>query len=46
LIAAPNAVIRDVSGQSVIYSQAVAQRWGINSTDLDWRFPTAFRSRS
>jgi DNA-binding MarR family transcriptional regulator len=35
LISALNAVIRDVSGQSVFYSQAVAKRLGINSTDLE-----------
>jgi DNA-binding MarR family transcriptional regulator len=35
LIAALNTAMRDTSGQSVMYSQAVAQRLGINSTDLE-----------
>jgi DNA-binding MarR family transcriptional regulator len=35
LEAALNAAMRDVSGQSVLYSQAVADRLGINSTDLE-----------
>jgi len=35
LIAALNAAMRDASGQGVLYSQAVAQRLGINSTDLE-----------
>lgn len=35
LIAALNAAMRDTSGQGVLYSQAVAQRLGINSTDLE-----------
>jgi DNA-binding MarR family transcriptional regulator len=35
LEAALNAVLRDVSGQSVLYSQAVADRLGINSSDLE-----------
>jgi DNA-binding MarR family transcriptional regulator len=35
LEAALNAAMRDVSGQSVLYSQAVAERLGMNSTDLE-----------
>ncbi len=35
LVAALNAAMRDVSGQSVLYSQAVAERLGMNSTDLE-----------
>jgi len=35
LEAALNAAMRDVSGQGVLYSQAVAERLGINSTDLE-----------
>jgi DNA-binding MarR family transcriptional regulator len=35
LIAALNTAMRDASGQGVMYSQAVAQRLGINSTDLE-----------
>ncbi len=35
LKAALNAAMRDVSAQSVLYSQAVAGRLGINSTDLE-----------
>jgi DNA-binding MarR family transcriptional regulator len=35
LVAALNTAMRDVSGQGVMYSQAVAQRLGINSTDLE-----------
>jgi DNA-binding MarR family transcriptional regulator len=35
LEAALNAAMRDVSGQGVLYSQAVAERIGINSTDLE-----------
>jgi DNA-binding MarR family transcriptional regulator len=35
LEAALNAAMRDVSGQGVLYSQAVADRLGINSTDLE-----------
>jgi DNA-binding MarR family transcriptional regulator len=35
LIAALNAAMRDVSGQGVLYSQAVAARLGMNSTDLE-----------
>ena len=35
LIAALNTAMRDASGQGVLYSQAVAQRLGINSTDLE-----------
>jgi DNA-binding MarR family transcriptional regulator len=35
LEAALNAAMRDVSGQGVLYSQAVAVRLGINSTDLE-----------
>src|SRR2546430_17266530 len=30
-----NAAMRDVSGQGVLYSQAVAERLGMNSTDLE-----------
>src|SRR5262245_15693306 len=30
-----SAAMRDVSGQSVLYSQAVAGRLGMNSTDLE-----------
>src|SRR5260370_19239740 len=33
--AALNAAMRDVSGQGVLYSQAVAERLGMNSTDLE-----------
>ncbi|HLH11069.1 MAG TPA: MarR family transcriptional regulator [Methylovirgula sp.] len=35
LIAALNTAMREASGQGVLYSQAVAQRLGINSTDLE-----------
>jgi DNA-binding MarR family transcriptional regulator len=35
LVAALNAAMREVSGQGVLYSQAVAERLGINSTDLE-----------
>src|SRR5258708_23568286 len=35
LEAALNAAMRDVSGQGVLYSQAVAGRLGMNSTDLE-----------
>ncbi|MCL2429464.1 MAG: MarR family transcriptional regulator [Alphaproteobacteria bacterium] len=35
LEAALNARMREVSGQSVLYSQAVADRLGINTTDLE-----------
>src|SRR5258708_12382269 len=35
LEAALNAAMRDVSGQGVLYSQAVAERLGMNSTDLE-----------
>jgi DNA-binding MarR family transcriptional regulator len=35
LIAALNTAMRDASGQGVMYSHAVAQRLGINSTDLE-----------
>jgi DNA-binding MarR family transcriptional regulator len=35
LEAALNGAMRDVSGQGVLYSQAVAERLGINSTDLE-----------
>jgi DNA-binding MarR family transcriptional regulator len=35
LEAALDAAMRDVSGQSVLYSQAVADRLGINSSDLE-----------
>jgi DNA-binding MarR family transcriptional regulator len=35
LEAALNAAMRDVSGQGVLYSQAVADRLGVNSTDLE-----------
>src|SRR3984893_12063063 len=35
LVVALNAAMRDASGQGVLYSQAVAQRLGINSTDLE-----------
>ncbi len=35
LIVALNAAMRDVSGQGVLYSQAVAERLGMNSTDLE-----------
>jgi len=35
LIDALNSVIREVSGQGVLYSQLVAGRLGINSTDLE-----------
>ena len=34
LVAALNRAMRDASGQGVLYSQAVAERLGINSTDL------------
>lgn len=36
LEAALNAAMRDVSGQGVLYSQAVADRLGMNSTDLEY----------
>jgi DNA-binding MarR family transcriptional regulator len=35
LEAALNSAMRDASGQGVLYSQAVAQRLGMNSTDLE-----------
>lgn len=35
LEAALNAAMRDVSGQGVLYSQAVAGKLGMNSTDLE-----------
>src|SRR5215468_229269 len=35
LIGALNRAMRDASGQGVIYSQVVAERLGINSTDLE-----------
>jgi DNA-binding MarR family transcriptional regulator len=35
LIAALNLAMRTVSGQGVLYSQALAERLGINSTDLE-----------
>ena len=35
LEAALNAAMRDASGQGVLYSQAVAERLGMNSTDLE-----------
>jgi DNA-binding MarR family transcriptional regulator len=35
LVAALNHAMRDASGQGVLYSQAVAERLGINSTDLE-----------
>jgi DNA-binding MarR family transcriptional regulator len=35
LEAALNVAMRDVSGQGVLYSQAVAERLGMNSTDLE-----------
>jgi DNA-binding MarR family transcriptional regulator len=35
LIAALNQVMRDASGTGVLYSQAVAERLGINATDLE-----------
>jgi DNA-binding MarR family transcriptional regulator len=35
LIAALNRAMRDASGQGVLYSQIVAERLGINSTDLE-----------
>jgi DNA-binding MarR family transcriptional regulator len=35
LIVALNRAMRDASGQGVLYSQAVAERLGINSTDLE-----------
>ena len=35
LIAALNAAMRDVSGQGVLYSQAVAERLAVNSSDLE-----------
>jgi DNA-binding MarR family transcriptional regulator len=35
LIAALNRAMRDASGQGVLYSQVVAERLGINSTDLE-----------
>jgi DNA-binding MarR family transcriptional regulator len=35
LEAALNAAMRDVSGQGVLYSLAVAERLGMNSTDLE-----------
>src|SRR3974377_2038020 len=35
LEAALNAAMRDASGQGVLYSQAVAGRLGMNSTDLE-----------
>jgi DNA-binding MarR family transcriptional regulator len=35
LVTALNAAMRDASGQGVLYSQAVAERLGMNSTDLE-----------
>jgi DNA-binding MarR family transcriptional regulator len=35
LVAALNRALRDASGQGVLYSQAVAERLGIGSTDLE-----------
>ena len=35
LIAALNQTMRDASGTGVLYSQAVAERLGINATDLE-----------
>src|SRR5258706_417211 len=35
LMAALNRALREVSGLSVLYSQALAERLGINSTDLE-----------
>ncbi|SEE91633.1 DNA-binding transcriptional regulator, MarR family [Rhizobiales bacterium GAS191] len=35
LMGALNRAMRDASGQGVLYSQAVAERLGINSTDLE-----------
>src|SRR6516162_8899553 len=35
LVAALNRAMRDASGQGVLYSQTVAERLGINSTDLE-----------
>jgi len=35
LMAALNAAMRDVSGQGVLYSHAVAERLGMNSSDLE-----------
>jgi DNA-binding MarR family transcriptional regulator len=35
LVTALNRAMRDASGQGVLYSQAVAERLGINSTDLE-----------
>jgi len=35
VIGALNAAMREVSGQGVLYSQAVAERLGVNSTDLE-----------
>lgn len=35
LVAALNTALRDASGHGVMYSQAVAERLGINSTDLE-----------
>jgi DNA-binding MarR family transcriptional regulator len=35
LVAALNLAMRDISGQGVLYSQAVADRLGIGSTDLE-----------
>jgi len=35
LVAALNTAMRDASGHGVMYSQAVAERLGINSTDLE-----------
>jgi DNA-binding MarR family transcriptional regulator len=35
LVAALNRALRDASGQGVLYSQAVAERLGISSTDLE-----------
>ena len=35
LLEALMGALRDVSGQSVVYSQAVAARLGVNSTDLE-----------
>ena len=35
LVAALNRALRDASGQGVLYSQAVAERLGVGSTDLE-----------
>jgi hypothetical protein len=36
-VAALNTAMRDVSGRGVLYRQAIAERLGINSTDLECR---------